>query len=138
MARVGRPPKVPEADMPELVQKFADYIDGAAIPIIAEFAYKNDVPRTWLYERPEFLTLLKKCIDKKEAALEIGALKGELNPTMSIFSLKQMGWKDKQEIDSNNINHNTTQDITQLSTDERRARIDELNRRRGNGTHSPS
>ncbi|UKS25033.1 hypothetical protein LOZ80_25995 [Paenibacillus sp. HWE-109] len=33
---------------------------------------------------------------------------------------------------------NTTQDITGLSPDERRARIDELNRRRGNGTHSAS
>ncbi|MFF2156067.1 terminase small subunit [Paenibacillus chitinolyticus] len=32
--------------------------------------------------------------------------------------------------------NNTTQDITQLSPDERRARIDELNRRRGNGAHS--
>ncbi len=32
--------------------------------------------------------------------------------------------------------NNTTQDITNLSPEERRARIDELNRRRGNGTHS--
>lgn len=34
--------------------------------------------------------------------------------------------------------NNTTQDITQLSTEERRARIDELNRRRGNGAHNAS
>ena len=99
MAKVGRPPKVPEADMPELVQKFADYIDETDIPIIAEFAYKTDVPRTWLYDRQEFSALLKKCIDKKEAALERGTLKGELNPAMAIFSLKQMGWKDKQELE---------------------------------------
>lgn len=102
MAKVGRPPKVPEVDMPELVQKFADYIDVTDIPIIAEFAYKNDIPRTWLYERLEFSTLLKKCIDKKEAALERGTLKGVLNPAMAIFSLKQMGWKDRQEHDVTN------------------------------------
>jgi hypothetical protein len=99
MAKVGRPPKIPEQDMLELVQKFAQYIDETDIPIIAEFAYKNDVPRVWLYDRQEFSALLKKCIDKKEAALEIGTLKGTLNPAMAIFSLKQMGWRDKQEIE---------------------------------------
>ena len=44
-----------------------------------------------------FSTLLKKCIAKKEANLEKGALTGKLNPSMAIFSLKQLGWRDKKE-----------------------------------------
>lgn len=99
MAKVGRPPKVPEADMPELVQKFADYIDSTDIPIIAEFAYKNGFGKDYIYDRAEFSELRKRCIAKKEAALEIGTLRGELNPAMAIFSLKQMGWRDKQEVE---------------------------------------
>ena len=45
-------------------------------------------------------------------------------------------WNDKMKVDANNNNLNT--DLTGLSPSERRARIDELNRRRGNGTHSAS
>jgi phage terminase small subunit len=45
--------------------------------------------------------------------------------------------------DNTNVNlkgglNNTTQDLTQLSPEERRARIDELNRRRGNGAAGAS
>jgi len=40
-------------------------------------------------------------------------------------------FNDKMRVDANNTNVNT--DLTNLSPDERRARIDELNRRRGNG-----
>lgn len=59
------------------------------------------------------------------------------NTTALIFWLKnrkQKDWRDKQEFDS--INHNTNQDLTNLEPSDRRARIDELNRRRGNGTHT--
>lgn len=96
MAKVGRPPKVKEVDMPELVEKFRTYIEETDIPIVAEFAYTNDLDRRWLYERQEFSTLLKKCVDKKEVALERGMLTGSLNATGSIFSLKQLGWRDKE------------------------------------------
>ena len=105
MTKVGRPPKISEEDMPELVQKFADYIDDNDIPILAEFAYKNDLTRPWLYDQEEFSTLIKKCIDKKEVALERGTLTGTLNAPMAIFSLKQLGWSDKQE-------HAITADVT--------------------------
>lgn len=39
----------------------------------------------------------------------------------------------KQDIGISGGLDNTTQDLTNMTTDERRARIDELNRRRGNG-----
>jgi hypothetical protein len=41
-------------------------------------------------------------------------------------------WRDKQDIESVNTNMNT--DLTNLTPEERRARIDELNRKRGIGT----
>jgi len=138
MAKRGRPPKYSEEQFTDLVAKFKEYIETNDIPIVAEFAYQNGFGKQYLYDRPEFSDLLKMAMAKKESALELGALKGTLNPTMAVFSLKQMGWTDRQQVESTNTNHNMTQDITQLSPEERRARIDELNRRRGNGTHSAS
>lgn len=33
--------------------------------------------------------------------MERGGLEGKIDKTMAIFSLKQLGWKDRQEIDNN-------------------------------------
>lgn len=90
----GRPR---EYDRDALYQAFEQYISQTEIPIIAEFAYQNRVLRETLYDWPEFSTLLKECISKKEAALERKSLTGDCNVTMAIFSLKQLGWSDKQE-----------------------------------------
>ena len=61
--------------------------------------------------------------------------------TAQIFWLKNrrpQAWRDKQEVGVSGGLHNTNQNLTDLSEEERRARIDELNRRRGNGAHSSS
>jgi len=97
----GRPRNFNPEQMQELVKKFEEYIDNTDVPIIAEFAYKNNILKQELYDWPEFSNLLKKCVAKKESQLEKGALANKLNPTMCIFSLKQLGWKDRQEV--NNI-----------------------------------
>lgn len=81
----------------QLLVEFGAYIEAKDIPIVAEFAYQHSVPRELLYDWEEFSTLLKDCIAKKESALERKALSGEINVTMAIFSLKQLGWSDKQE-----------------------------------------
>ena len=96
MAKVGRPPKVKEVDMPELVEKFRTYIEETDIPIIAEFAYMNGFGKQYFHERQEFSNLIKVAIAKKESALERGTLTGTLNPAMAVFSLKQLGWRDKE------------------------------------------
>lgn len=96
-AKMGRPPKLDEPDKADLLEKFEKYIEETEIPILAEFTYKNGINRPWIYAQPDFLTLIKRCMEKKEAALESGTLRGTLNPAMAIFSLKQMGWKDRQE-----------------------------------------
>jgi len=74
-----------------------EYTDNTEVPIVAEFAYLNDIPRQYLYDMPELADALKRLIDKKEFALEKGMLTAKLNPTGAIFSLKQLGWSDKQE-----------------------------------------
>ena len=102
-AKVYTPEKIKE-----IHSALNKYIDETDIPIVCEFAYKNNIRRTALYEIPELADTLKKLIEKKEAQLELKGLKGEINTTMAIFSLKQIGWKDKQEVD---MTHNFTPEI---------------------------
>lgn len=75
------------------------YIANTDIPIVAEFAYQNRIPRQYLYEIEELTDTIKRLIDKKEANLERMGLENKINQTMAIFSLKQLGWKDKKEIE---------------------------------------
>ena len=82
----------------DLNTKLLQYIRDTDIPIIAEFAYLNDVRRQFLYESPALADSIKKCTEKKESQLERMSLKGEVNTTQAIFSLKQLGWTDRQEI----------------------------------------
>ena len=98
---MARPRSRTQTQDEQLFKKFEKYINDTTLPIIAEFAYTNEIDRNYLYDNAIFSTLLKKCIAKKEANLEKGALTGKLNPSMAIFSLKQIGWKDKQETEGN-------------------------------------
>ena len=98
---MARPRSRTQEQDEQLFDRFKKYINNTTLPIIAEFAYMNDIERQYLYDNQMFSTLLKKCIAKKEANLEKGALTGKLNPSMAIFSLKQIGWKDRQETEGN-------------------------------------
>jgi len=82
----------------ELLEALIDYTEKTDIPIIADFAYKHGVRRDYLYDMPELSNALKACIEKKEAALETQALSGKVNCTMAIFSLKQLGWTDRNDL----------------------------------------
>ena len=97
MAKRGRPKK--HINIQELMNA---YINETDIPIVSEFAYMNDISRQYLYELPELSDTIKKLITKKEAQLEKLALTGKINHGMAIFSLKQLGWKDVQDIRSEN------------------------------------
>ena len=94
---MGRPKKYTDEAIEQIQQNMEQYIQITDIPIIAEFAYKNNIPRHVLYDYDEFSTLLKKLTDKKEAQLERLGLTGKVDKTMAIFSLKQLGWRDKNE-----------------------------------------
>lgn len=95
---MGRPRTFTDEQVAEIREKLVQYIATTEIPIVAEFAYQNDINRQILYDYPEFSTLTKKLIAKKEAQLERKGLMNEVNSTMAIFSLKQLGWSDKQEM----------------------------------------
>ena len=93
----GRPRKYSAEEIEDIKTKLIEYMDTEDVPILADFAYKNDIPRQTFYDYPEFSTLVKKLMDKKEAQLEKLGLFNVINSTMAVFSLKQLGWRDKQE-----------------------------------------
>lgn len=96
---LGGRPKIWEGEkLEEMCRAYETYINETPIPIVAEFAYKNDIRKATLYEQPRFAYLTKKATEKKEAQLEIMALSGRVNTTFAIFSLKQLGWTDRQEV----------------------------------------
>lgn len=67
------------------------------MPILAEFCYKNRVNKTLIYDWPEFNESINRLKEKKESFLERNGLENKVNATMAVFSLKQLGWKDRQE-----------------------------------------
>ena len=100
----GRPPIYTAKKKKEIIDKLEKYIEQTAIPIVAEFAYQNDIRKSTLYDFEEFSHSMKKLIAKKEAQLEKLALAGKVNPTFAIFSLKQVGWSDKMQTENVNVN----------------------------------
>lgn len=94
---VGRPVQFTQERIQEIKEAMERYIDENSVPIVAEFAYLNDIRRQKLYEIPELADTLGKLIDKKEAQLEKGGLSNALNASMAKFSLAQLGWSEKQE-----------------------------------------
>ena len=99
---MARPRSRTQKQDEQLFKKFEKYINDTTIPIVAEFAYMNEIDRNYLYDNEMFSTLLEKCIAKKMANLEIGGLTGKLNPSMAKFSLMQLGWRNNgQETEGN-------------------------------------
>lgn len=93
----GRPRNYTDEEIEQIKILFQRYIDESDIPILCKFAAANHIPRDTFYEYEELSTLTKECIDKKTGGLEEKALNGEINATMAIFSLKQLGWSDKTQ-----------------------------------------
>ena len=93
----GRPVEWTSERKAALLADFEQYIDESDIPIVAEFCSKHKTYKQRLYEYEEFSDSIRRCINKKESALESLGLTNQINTTMAIFSLKQLGWKDKIE-----------------------------------------
>ena len=108
-----------------------EYIDNTELPIFKEVCYKNNWDTARIYqlgnEYPELLDTIKKLSNKKEVELERGGLTEKYNATMVVFSLKQLGWKDRQEVDiaSNIDNVNVKVDVIDEKQIERVNRIKE-------------
>lgn len=105
---MARPRKL---DYQKLIDDADDYIASAEPPILAEYAHLHGITRCYLYQlaeaeknagRPELSNTIKKISEAKEVKLERNGLNGTYNSTMSVFSLKQLGWKDHVEyVDTN-------------------------------------
>lgn len=105
---MARPRKL---DYQTLIDDADAYIASADPPILAEYAHLHGITRCYLYQlaeaeknagRPELSNTIKKISEAKEYILEKNALNGKYNATMSVFSLKQLGWKDHIEYVDNN------------------------------------
>lgn len=81
----------------KILKLLDEYIEKTDIPILVEFCYLNNIRRQFLYENKLMTDSIKRLIEKKEAQLERKALNKEIEKTMAIFSLKQLGWKDVNE-----------------------------------------
>lgn len=105
---MARPRKL---DYQKLIDDADAYIASAEPPILAEYAHLHGITRCYLYQlaeaeknagRPELSNTIKKISEAKEVKLERNGLNGTYNSTMSVFSLKQLGWKDHVEyVDTN-------------------------------------
>lgn len=104
----GRKPKYTPEQINTLCTQLEDYINNTNIPSIQGFCYKYNITRQTLYDYEQFSTLKERLINKKESVIEEWALKNKINATMAIFSLKQLGWSDKQEIAHSGVIENKT------------------------------
>lgn len=86
-----------------------NYTENTDIPILKEFCYKNKIHSKYIYELADkcikknndyrLNDSIKELIEKKETQLEKLSLTGQINVSQAIFSLKQLGWKDRKDID---------------------------------------
>ena len=92
----------------DLINDVDEYIQSANPPIVAEYAIMHGITRQYLYELAKkeegegdsrLSDTIKKIVDSKAIMLERNGLLGKYQPTMAIFSLKQLGWKDKPDIE---------------------------------------
>lgn len=103
MAKGGRPPKV---NIEDLINDVDNYLATADPPIVKEYAIEHNITGNYLYHLADKLEregddrlkhTIKKIADAKEVMLERKGLSGAYQSPMAIFSLKQLGWKDKPE-----------------------------------------
>ncbi|MDD4001040.1 MAG: hypothetical protein PHX62_09165 [Bacilli bacterium] len=95
-------PKSPKYELEFMLSTLEDYTNNTDIPILKEVCYQNYWNADYVLELgrkdDEISRAIKRLLDKKETQLERKGLNKEIDKTVAIFSLKQLGWKDKQEI----------------------------------------
>lgn len=96
-------PKKAKYQLKNLCKIIDEYTNTTSIPILKEVCYQNDLNYSYVMqmrtkeENVELSNSIKRLLDKKEAQLERLGLTGKIDRGMAIFSLKQLGWKDKPE-----------------------------------------
>lgn len=101
-------------DIPKMVKIVNEYTKNTELPILAECLLLNNWSETrfreWASRSEDLTNAVKNLKRKKEIVLEKGGLTGKYDKTMAIFSLKQLGWKDRVEQD-NTINSNSQMEV---------------------------
>lgn len=113
----GRPPEWNYDDLCTKLNKYInDNCSGALFPILEEFCSTTQHPQhkdRWLpvstlksaADKHEGLSsAIKRCSSAKEARLQRGMGNGLIPPGFGNFALKQLGWKDTQEVE---VTHGT-------------------------------
>ena len=113
----GRPKK-PKYKTKFMVKKIQEYVDDCnvdgshflpngqrkpiQVPILKECCLKNGWNYDWVMQmqrdNEELQDAVHVLLGWKEIILEKGMLTGVFRPGAAIFSLKQLGWKDSQDI----------------------------------------
>jgi len=124
-------------DSKEITKDLLIYIENTADPMIEEFVLNSAFSGDTLYrlaKDDEKLSETIKNVHKKQSIRTQRLVEaGDMNPTWAIFKMKQpcYGWTDKQEVV--NTNHNINEDVTELTSEERKERIKELTNKNKNG-----
>jgi len=119
-------------DAQEFKDKFTEYTEECTIkeklPNIAGFCWYCDIHRDTFYAQEEYYSDTFK---KIQSALEDCAINHKAT-SMGIFYLKnKFGYVDK--VETSNTNHNVNEDVTELSSEDRKTRIKELMAKNKNG-----
>jgi len=97
----GGRPKKPKYVIKSMVKIIDEYTDKALIPILKECCFENNWGYDYVMElerkHEELSRSIKRLKTRKEAVLEKMLYTGQ-NNTGYIFSLKQLGWRDKFEV----------------------------------------
>ncbi len=114
-------------DASEFKSKFCEYLDECMqterLANIAGFCWYCNIHRDTFYAQEEYYSDTFKQI---QSALEDAALNHSAT-SMGIFYLKnKFNYVDKQEIKSDNVNHNLNDDVSQLSEEEIDEKIKKL------------
>ena len=117
-------------DSKQITKELKEYIKKTEDPMIEEFVLNSAFSKDTLYrlakEDSKLSDTIKEVHQKQSIRTQRLVESGDLNPTWAIFKMKQKqyGWTDKQEVVS--TNHNINEDVTELTTEQRKARIKEL------------
>lgn len=109
-------------ELEQKIEEFYDYCEQKEETLTFErLATFVGVDRRTLYnydKKDEYFLAFKKVRERILADIMSKGLSNKINTTFGIFCLKNYGYTDRQEIESNNINTNKNINLENLSTEE--------------------
>jgi len=113
------------------------YIENEEDPTVAKFCLYQHMSKDTLYRYAKESDILSDSIKILHLKQEVRTIEkiesGDIPTAWGIFKMKQkqFGMTDKQEIVSNNTNHNINEEV--LTSEERKAKIEALLDKKKNG-----